>query len=230
MKRLLPTRLAHPLVVATGLLIVVVSAAAAAANSRSVHACAKKSDGALRLASHCSRNEQSVSWNIRGPQGVRGPRGQQGLQGPKGAQGALGTTGDRGPSDAFTAYPQALNVGGGGQGASTVGTLTLPAGNFMVFGKASVDNGLDQSRAVTCGLGTPGINSSGSLSNATDQTHIELDAGAEQGISLLGPVQMLTTGDVTLDCDEMGTVTQNGNFTFTDIEVSAIAVASLHSP
>jgi hypothetical protein len=99
----------------------------------------------------------------------------------------------------------------------------------MVFGKASVNNALDQSRDVICGLGAS-INLSGGTSNATDETHIQLNPGAKQAITLLGPVALSSGSDVSLDCYQAGTGTNNGSLTFTDIEVSAIQVGSLHFP
>jgi hypothetical protein len=230
MRRLLGGRVSVSIAVAIGVLAAAVGGAVAATRGGSVHACAKRSNGALRLANHCKRGEKGVAWSIRGPQGSQGPQGLTGPQGPRGVQGAPGTTGERGPSDAFTEYWGDVSVPESAATPFTLGAVTLPAGNFMVFGKASVNNGLDQSRNVTCGLGTPGIDSAGHLDNATDEGHIQLASGAEQTITLLGPVELSDSGDVSLDCYQGGTGATTGSLTFTDIEVSAIEVGSLNFP
>src|SRR3954449_3852536 len=49
----------------------------------------------------CLKGERRISWNVRGPRGVRGlagPAGAQGAQGPAGAQGAQGSAGAQGPA------------------------------------------------------------------------------------------------------------------------------------
>jgi hypothetical protein len=64
-----------------------------------VQGCVKKSNpnkGALRVIDHsknCSRNEQTLFWNQRGPKGAQGPAGPQGFQGQQGQQGAQGQQG-----------------------------------------------------------------------------------------------------------------------------------------
>src|SRR5476651_2299922 len=81
-----------------------VGGVAYAASSNSViHACEKKSGGALRIASSCTSSEQSISWNVQGPEGLQGPRGDTGAKGAtglKGATGATGATGASGPTGA----------------------------------------------------------------------------------------------------------------------------------
>jgi hypothetical protein len=68
-----------------------------------IHACVKKSGGAVRIVSataKCLSTETAMSWNVQGPQGVAGAagaRGAIGLQGPAGAQGLKGDKGDIGP-------------------------------------------------------------------------------------------------------------------------------------
>jgi len=52
--------------------------------------------GAVRLidpsrGEHCQSDENSVTWNQRGPQGERGPTGAQGAAGPTGPRGPAGT-------------------------------------------------------------------------------------------------------------------------------------------
>jgi hypothetical protein len=66
----------------------------AASSGGTLHGCANKKTGALRLASKCSKREKKVSWNVRGPRGVAGPAG---ATGSAGAAGSAGVTGPPGP-------------------------------------------------------------------------------------------------------------------------------------
>ena len=103
MRRLLASR--GTSAAATGILVLLVAGGgyAIAAGGSTMHACAKKSNGALRLAGKCKKSEKAVSWNVTGPQGTQGPQGSQGSQGPQGPQGpqgapgAAGATGPQGP-------------------------------------------------------------------------------------------------------------------------------------
>jgi len=53
----------------------------AAGTSNTLHACADKDGGALRLAKKCKHGERSVSWNIQGPKGDTGAPGANGTDG-----------------------------------------------------------------------------------------------------------------------------------------------------
>jgi hypothetical protein len=220
---------------AAALLVATGGAAFAAASGNSLHACASKSSGALRLAANCKRSEKGVSWAIvgpSGPQGPRGPNGAQGPQGPQGAQGGQGSPGQRGPSDAFTEYWSDTSISHAAAQPVNLGAVSLPAGSFMVFGRASVTNNTDAAQGLTCGLGTPGVGAGGGTDGATDLAHIQdLPAGAEESITLLGPVDLSGAGaGATLDCVLSGANGTTGNVVFTDIQVSAVQVGDLHFP
>jgi hypothetical protein len=64
--------------------------AATTATSR-IDACVGPS-GLVRIADECRRNEQSVSWNVRGEQGPPGPKGDTGPRGDTGPAGADGVS------------------------------------------------------------------------------------------------------------------------------------------
>ena len=93
MKKLLRVRPLAVVVCAVGLSAAAVGAALAETSGGSIHACAKKNNGALRLADRCRHSEKSVSWSITGPPGPRGAQGPPGAQGPQGAQGPARGTG-----------------------------------------------------------------------------------------------------------------------------------------
>jgi hypothetical protein len=143
-----------------------------------------------------------------------------------------GTPGQRGPSDAFTEYWSDVTVPFAAATPFNLGAVTLPAGSFMAYGRASVTNRTNVAKGLTCGPGTLGIGGSGDTSNATDLAHLQdLPAGAEQSITLLGPVDLSSGGGyVTLDCYQSGSIGTTGNVSFTDIQVSAIQVGTLHFP
>ena len=46
---------------------------ALASGSATIHECASKRSGALRLSATCLGDERAVSWNIQGPPGPLGP-------------------------------------------------------------------------------------------------------------------------------------------------------------
>jgi hypothetical protein len=52
--------------------------ATAASKSPTIHACERKSSGALRIAKHCRSSERVVTWNTIGKKGAKGPRGPAG--------------------------------------------------------------------------------------------------------------------------------------------------------
>lgn len=72
----------------------------AASRAGTVHACAAKRNGVLRLSARCRKDERAVSWSVRGPRGRRGRSGAQGGVGPQGPSGSAGGAGAPGSSAA----------------------------------------------------------------------------------------------------------------------------------
>ncbi len=65
-----------------GLVVVTLSfsgVALAWGGSDTIHACAKKAGGQLRMAEHCLSSETAVTWSERGPRGLQGPAGPSDL-------------------------------------------------------------------------------------------------------------------------------------------------------
>src|ERR1700739_4152098 len=50
------------------------SAATSSSKPAVVHACYAKKGGALRVATHCTSAQRSISWNQTGPKGPAGPK------------------------------------------------------------------------------------------------------------------------------------------------------------
>jgi hypothetical protein len=86
--------------------------ATASTHSPSIHACASKSSGALRLATHCHTNERAVTWNERGPRGKRGH------------------VGPTGPTLAGTFTLPGLAVPGNSPALVAIPLTALPSGNY----------------------------------------------------------------------------------------------------
>jgi hypothetical protein len=71
--------------IAVGCLLTAATAgvsAATAKTSGTIHACAKKSTGALRIAHRCASTEKAVSWGKVGPRGRTGASGRRGAAAP----------------------------------------------------------------------------------------------------------------------------------------------------
>lgn len=85
---------------------IVVGAHGGNQNPNSVHACAHKENGQLRIVGPggaCHPSEDPVHWSIagpQGPQGIQGPAGADGVAGEPGAPGADGQPGASGPAGA----------------------------------------------------------------------------------------------------------------------------------
>jgi hypothetical protein len=118
-----------------------------------VHTCYSQAQGTWRPIDYptqkCRSNETMLDLNQTGPQGPIGPKGgtgPAGPAGPAGSQGAPGPKGDSGP--AGPAGPASgghlyVNANGGppyldGFNETTVATLNLPEGNYLLVGKGSV--------------------------------------------------------------------------------------------
>jgi hypothetical protein len=88
-----------------GVAVVAVGIAYATSGQRSseVVACVAKANGDARIVSaktRCKKGERRVSWNRRGPRGLRGAVGRSGPAGPKGDPGAPGAQGPKGDAGA----------------------------------------------------------------------------------------------------------------------------------
>src|SRR3954451_16604150 len=117
----------------------------------------------------CAKGARRLSWNVRGPRGIRGiagkagPAGAQGAQGPAGAQGAQGPAGAKGADgavgpagakgDTGAAGPQGVVGPAGPAGTPGANAPTPEYGLVSVF----VDRGSGPTRYATFSgpLGSP---------------------------------------------------------------------------
>jgi hypothetical protein len=103
-------RLSKPVVMSVVLTAIVctsVSVAIAGSSGNTIHACASKKGGALRIAKKCRRSERAVTWSKTGPAGPPGPQGSHGPQGSQGPGGASGIDGSA------RAYARVFGTAGG---------------------------------------------------------------------------------------------------------------------
>jgi hypothetical protein len=119
-------------IVAVGVSLVIAAAvpAISASNSSVIKGCVNKQTQVLRVATKCTSNEKSISWNAKGEKGEPGPIGSPGPAGASGSTGATGATGATGPAGATGATGPA---GSGGSGSGSGQAVVLDA-NGNLFG------------------------------------------------------------------------------------------------
>jgi len=156
----------------------VLTASSSFADTETVTACVKKSNGATRIISgkmKCAKNERQLSWNstsdsLIGPAGASGPTGAtgstgatgpagevgatgatgpQGIQGPAGETGPAGPAGANGLSKALIASGNQVSINQGSE--AVVLSATVPAGKYVMDISAS----LNYSNANTSMAGNP---------------------------------------------------------------------------
>ncbi|MEV4413368.1 hypothetical protein [Catellatospora sp. NPDC049609] len=99
-----------------------------------VKACVDKKTGDVRIPSlpragkGCDKNEQPLTWNIKGARGPQGPAGPAGPQGPAGPEGPQGPPGTGSLPQAFQADDDATMT----VDDATIVTLPLPEGRYLV--------------------------------------------------------------------------------------------------
>ena len=120
------TLLGSVLVVSVGFLSVQV----VNAGSPVIKGCVSKVSGLVRIASKCAKNENLISWNQLGVQGLPGIQGLQGDTGKQGDQGLAGPKGDTGPQG--PQGPQGLAGLNGVNGYSGSAGPQGPAGKHLV--------------------------------------------------------------------------------------------------
>jgi len=189
-----------------------------------IHGCFQNSSngdggnkGTLRVidpaTQHCSKSETAISWNQTGAQGPAGPQGLQGASGaagPQGPQGAAGAQGPAGPGSEAIARHDVVLLGSFTD--TQLVSLSLPAGQYALFAKASVFNIDTSPQDATCKLST------GEHSDIRLGTFPDSDG---QVVELQDLLTLTTDGVATLSCATFDGVAQLGKLT-------AIKVSALH--
>ncbi len=202
-----------------------------------IHACYAKSTGVLRVAKRCSSAERALVWNTSGLRGKTGARGRAGPKGatgaagaagaagatgpagPAGPAGAAGATGPTGPSTAYTA-PE----GAGQADGSTLTTLNLPAGSYVV--QAAVFE-VNQSPSATRAIVTCSLKADGTTFGSSS-THIAGPNGGTgayaQSMVVLGTTTLSSAGTVTASCSS-ATMVGIFNLQLVATKVGALLIA-----
>ena len=173
-----------------------------------IHGCYQKDNGQLRVidpssskdknASSCRKEETPLDWSQTGPQGPAGP------QGPVG------------PSDGYVARPADATLT---LTPATIGTLTLPAGSYVIGATArAVDTNLQGT--VVCDL------TSTDTSTETQSTMGTFgDINHRASLAMSDATTLATGGTVTLSCY---TLDPSAEIAVRSVRLTAIAVGTLH--
>jgi hypothetical protein len=156
-----------------------------------------------------------------GPQGVKGNPGLTGSQGPKGdpgvtgPQGPKGGTGPAGPSDVY--YNEIQDPTPDSFGNASV-SLTLPAGNYAVSGKAYVFTQAAMAQNTSCSLYGDGTHS--------DQSGGTGQPNSTQTIALQTVQSLAGAGRVLVNCALSGSGANQQQAI--NLAITAIATAGIH--
>jgi hypothetical protein len=169
-----------------------------------IHGCYQNIKGTLRVVespSDCQISETALNWSQQGPTGQTGPtgptgpQGEQGVPGPPGPAGPPGPPGPPGVGKAFQTDKFSAAVPNGDQ--TTVASLALPAGNYVVTAKGTVENN-DHNALWICDLKRDGSTFDQSFTT-TESTG--LNATNNDSMIVLGGISTLAaSGNVTMTC------------------------------
>ena len=199
---------------ATAALVAAAIPAIAAATTSTVtfFACVTNSTGAIKIVgktTSCGTGKHKISWNNIGPPG---PRGATGPKGPQGPAGVVNGFIDNSSGAALS-----------NTSLTTVGTLPLPAGKFLVTAKVDAligtsNNGDD---VVSCDLTA----SNGATLDTTGVTLIPgLNNSAGHGMTLLGATSLTVSGNVRVLC---ANGTGSGGGDALSVVITAVPVAKI---
>ncbi|MDO8209535.1 hypothetical protein [Conexibacter sp. CPCC 206217] len=169
------------------------------------------------------RRARRVS-GTRGPRGPKGSPGSNGARGAPGAAGAPGATGPAGPagpagpSDAFEAHNDGTVNGPDSEDVTVVTLPQLPAGAYVISGKATVTRGAPRgSFSASCTLAAATASDT-SLTIAPDSTGLGATVNTMLAVSFDAP------HDATMTCTLLGASWRAQN-----ARIVAIKVGSLRS-
>ena len=172
--------------------------------------------------------EFDVAVGATGAQGPAGPVGPIGPVGAQGPAGPVGPVGPRGPSDVY----QKIAVSGSwGLGSTTLATLSLPAGNYTVFGKSSFSliqpsSGGNSVKGLDCTLDGP--QGSIDLSSATLQYTVTTSIPTERiTLPVTGMISLAAPSDVSLRCTATDLSPLSFQVQFDNVKLQAIRVETL---
>jgi hypothetical protein len=157
-----------------------------------------------------------------GPAGPQGPQGAQGARGPQGPQGATGPTGPTGPSDGYGFFDASEVSGGVGATPTTVASVSVPAGSYVVNASVEASNTSMTRVGVGC---TFNFNSSVTYRSGAYLAPAGGDGASTQTLALNATTTLQSAGTIAVTCrvdtgDPAVTVFRRG--------LTAIEVGELH--
>ncbi len=125
----------------------------------------------------------------QGPAGPQGPTGATGPQGPTGPTGPQGPAGANGVGHAYVSNSDNLTLD---NSFPVVASVTVPAGSYLIFGKAELLNGDGSDQDASCKLSTG------------DTTTVRLGAAVSTGCN-----ESVSVQDTAVNVPDGTTITMN---------------------
>jgi hypothetical protein len=165
----------------------------------------------------CAKGETQVTFsNAQGPDGPQGP---QGLQGETGATGPAGQAGPAGPSGMSDVYITRNGIGTRSDGdANSHTTLVVPAGSYLISGKAVFFNTDGDSQFADCHLSTGDVTF---VKVHASENELGTEANGYMSAPVLDAASFGGTTTIAMDCHIF-----NGGVT--DIVLTATKVTAIH--
>jgi hypothetical protein len=189
--------LAVAVVSAVGLLVGVATGAIPGSEGK-ISACYGKLGGVVRVidlerGEKCSTVlEKPLTWNVAGPPGRDGSQGPPGPQGERGVPGA-----DAGPPMAFRSpLGYSVNILPGSGDDMDLTSLTLPPGDYLIWGRAILGVGQDDA-VVNCRLAPVSA-----LRSDEDFARVRADPQfrTQRSLSVTGSATLTTPTEIFLRC------------------------------
>jgi hypothetical protein len=179
---------------------------ATASSPPKIHACQAKSNGALRIAKHCTKHEKALSWNQRGPAGKAGKAGKSG---------AVFGTG--------VATTSSVALTGGAGAEHVVASVTIPssAGGhaFAVTATAYLSSGSASGALGSCQL----FQGATAIGNAAGWEMPGTTGIIEAYPTLSTVVTIPAAGVLSYECNSSAVITAD------DASLSAVQLASTNA-
>lgn len=190
-----------------------------------IHACYMKSGGALSVVdasvTTCSKSQTELDWNVQGPAGPQGPQGPAGVEGPAGPvgpQGLQGVQGPAGPSGLSHGYAAAGGFVNYGTSPVKIGSLSLPAGTYLVWGTGTVSDS-------NLGTGHDCLLVSGGTTLQEEKVTTTTGPYAATAVAFSAPLTLSAGGSVEVDCSS---ATDNSMSAAATISLTAVALDALN--
>ena len=168
-----------------------------------------------QIKNHSIAAKKLTKSAIKSLHGQRGPTGPQGATGATGATGAQGPAGISSAKSTYVAGPIAYN------GLTTIASMTLTAGSYVLLGNATIADGTENEDTV-CYLMNGGT--------TIDQNYTATQSAGptQSSISLMGPMTT-TGGTVSVQCLS-GAASTNAYYThIVAMQVGAVSGTASHT-